>query len=42
MKEETEIRNGQLSIMVHGAEIFGLALETAELDDRNFKLNFLP
>lgn len=42
MKKETEIRDGQLNIMVHGAETFGLELETAELDDRNFKLNLLP
>ncbi len=28
--------------MVHGAEMFGLALDTAELDDRNYKLQFLP
>ena len=41
-KEETETRDGQISIMVHGAEMLGLALDTAELDDRNYKLQFLP
>ena len=42
MKEEAEIRDGQMNIMVHGAETFGLALDVAELDDRNYKLQFLP
>jgi len=42
MNEETEISDGQLNIMVHGAEAFGLELEMSELDDRNFNLIFLP
>jgi hypothetical protein len=42
MNEEPETRDGQLNIMVHGAEVFGLDLDKPELDDRNFKLTFLP
>jgi len=28
--------------MVHGADVFGLQMEPAELDDRNYKLTFAP
>jgi len=37
-----DTREGQLNIAVHGAESFGIALEPTELDDRNYKLVFLP
>lgn len=35
-------REGQLRIAVYGADSFGLELANAELDDRNFKLQFIP
>ncbi|MBU2228746.1 MAG: hypothetical protein KJ936_13970 [Proteobacteria bacterium] len=41
-KEETELREGQISIMVYGADKFGLSFDSSELDDRNYKLHFLP
>lgn len=35
-------REGQFSVAVHGAESFGLQLDSAELDDRNYRLQFIP
>ena len=42
MSEEMETREGQINIMLHGAEKFGLNLKSPEIDDRNYKLHFLP
>ena len=37
-----EAREGRLNIVVHGADSFGLQMEPAELDDRNYRLTFEP
>jgi hypothetical protein len=37
-----DTREGQLNIAVHGAEMFGLGIDSPELDDRNYRLVFLP
>lgn len=37
-----DARESQLNIMVHGADSFDIGLEPSELDDRNYKLVFLP
>lgn len=37
-----QAREGQVTIMVHGADSMGIDMGTAELDDRNYKLSFEP
>lgn len=40
--EKAENRQGQINIMVYGAEKFGIGLDSPVLDDRNYKLHFEP